>query len=1041
MKSIGSHSFTFESSSSLLIVLILTLLINEQLNAFQFSTQFTKNQLVWSDDRHQYVNSTQKVGFVTLSFSSTKNTLAWEIIYPKVADSQVMNSSNLNTTLTFSHFRLIHNNILNSNTSKQLLLPSSDFFDYRAKRNDDGLDLNYEKMFFNLNGNQVSLVSDSIEISELYKNKYYMQWFTLQLNITHLRMELPYLVVLNQTFTLDYYTNQLLNQIKQSNYTYSTLKLLNSSLLISDVKTSEPITNICSSSSPIIPFAWNSWKLWVVVAFLLLMLTLLVLTVWRPYVVILFTIVIFNLSGILTLDQTLSGFASSGTLVIALLFPIVKAVTQNSLVLKFSKLLFGSPIKFKNMEKSKVLQHLSLLVPTLRICLVFSLISAFVINTPVVVLGLPIVMEWARQHKVSPSKFLMTLSFIISGSGFLTSIGNSPNIVANELYTSYGYRALEFYEFVYVGGILCVVTIVYLITYGLWIVPDEIRGESKKLKRINVNFAKKIKKLRNKTKERMEEFIAVVRMNQLSSQKHHTKPYMLFMNMLGRNEEKILKVLELDNIEIVEVIRKCEKKVEETKTQKKMESIQNTSPANAETISIEIDMAKIETDTSEETIRIKPVPKDLVIEKDDILMFKGNPKSILKLQSMVFEIEEYKEVSLKPYEYRLSTINPSIQEFTQMRGSQLSLISQDSNENSTISSGGGSDQNDIITKLYSNLKRNHPKKNESSKAETSKETVVEETSQLEYFEVVIGNSNPCVGETYQIFELRYQVTVLAIRNMFYEEKESETAENDLRTFQVNTGDTILVIGKPRFYTNHHNSTREFYMISRFSEVSPTDNQFIQRPFQFRIPFTKKVFRLWWWENWIFLFFAAMIGCAIYGYPMVQCSLVTFCVIILFGLISPTDALESVDWGLVILVGSSIGIGTAITQSGIGQGITQVLKMANVPIILLPAFITFITLIIAHIITGSAVVAICIPIAVSIAQSYGLNARCFVMCVIYASQSVFAFPLGFSGNMLVMGVGNYKFLDFFKVGLPLTIIYWILISVLVPVVWGLTLPNF
>ncbi|EFC36933.1 predicted protein [Naegleria gruberi] len=597
------------------------------------------------------------------------------------------------------------------------------------------------------------------------------------------------------------------------------------------------------------------------------------------------------------------------------------------------------------------------------------------------------------------------------------------------------------------------------------------------MKRTTINFAKKAGKILHNSKTRFEEFIAVVRMNELSSQDPHTKPFMLYSNLLGKNEAKILKTLDLDSIELVEVIRKCEKKAEETISQIKPETstdniqVSNSehtnetpnngdeSPTSSDSGSIEIDMKKIEhvkhtiIKDTDETKRIKPVPEDFLIEKDDILIFKGNAKSILKLQAMVLEIEDYEEESSpKQNTDRVTTFNSTTEEETVMKNSpsQLSLMSSSSqdelipNGSNRIDSPVVGGQNDIVARLHSNLKKNHPTNENSqnpTKEQDQKEDKSADLSQLEFFEVVIGSSNPCVGENYEFFEKRYQVTVLAIRNMFYDEKPSESSDQGLRNFQVYTGDTILLLGKTRFYMNYHNSTREFYMISRFSEVSPQDNQFNQRPFQLRIPFTNKVYRLWWWEHWIFLFFSAMIACTIAGYSMVQCSLVTFCVVIMFGLISPTDAIESIDWALVALVGASFGIGSAITQSGVGQGITQVLKLANVPHILLPAFITAITLVVANVITSSAVVAICIPIAVAIAQSYGLNARCFVMCVIYASQSVFTFPLGFSGNMLVMGVGNYKFVDFVKAGVPLTILYWLIISVLVPAIWGLDIPNF
>ncbi|KAG2382135.1 hypothetical protein C9374_005927 [Naegleria lovaniensis] len=340
-------------------------------------------------------------------------------------------------------------------------------------------------MKIDLNGLTQGLLksaSDLLDIPELYKNKYYLQWFSIRFNTSKFEQ----MLISNYTYRMQFNDSNIDNitssiyslfqSASNPSYTFSTLKVIKHALVIENITTSsDPVTNICSSASPVIAFAWSSWKLWFVLICLIVMIVLLILSVWRPYVVIICTVIVFNIAGILTLDQTVNGFANSGTLVIALLFPIVKPLTQNTLVKKFAKLLFGSPIPFK--KSNRLLQHVSYMVPTLRMCLVFATIGAFVNNTPVVVLGLPIVLEWAKQNKVSPSKFLMALTYITSGSGFLTLIGNSSNIVANGIYTTYGFYPLTFYEFFYLGSVLCIITIIYLMTYGLWIVPDEASNE------------------------------------------------------------------------------------------------------------------------------------------------------------------------------------------------------------------------------------------------------------------------------------------------------------------------------------------------------------------------------------------------------------------------------------------------------------------------------------------------------------------------------------------------------------------------------------
>ncbi|KAF0977323.1 hypothetical protein FDP41_003976 [Naegleria fowleri] len=661
-------------------------------------------------------------------------------------------------------------------------------------------------------------------------------------------------------------------------------------------------------------------------------------------------------------------------------------------------------------------------------CLVFAAIGAFVINTPVVVLGLPIILEWAKQNKVSASKFLLSLSYITSGSGFLTLIGNSSNIVVNGIYTAAGFSPLTFYEFFYLGSILCLLTIIYLMTYVLWILPDEVRG-AKNAQRASIRFANRFSSKKPPMNDRHEQFVTVIRMSHLANQEKHTKAFKLYSNLLGKNESNVMKALGFEGVTLEEIIRPLTQTEEQGKDKESSSPMPNlqsnnhskddstTSTADSVVIEYSKEMESPNLNLKESSkVRIRtPIPKNVLIEKDDVLIFKGSPKSILLLQDMVFEQDtsHYEEESF---------------ETTKV------VTNHDLARTESTASG---DFN-VITRVVIGERLNPAL--QISETNKKMKTNVEQfdSKTLEFFEVVIGPSNPCVGEEYQEFEKRYRLTVLAIRNFYF---TSEKDEHDLKTLTVNIGDTLLVVGKTNFYINFHDSHREFYMISRFNEVAPSFDAFKSKPFLLKVPFSKRILHLWWWEHWIFLFFFAMIGCSIAGFPMVQCTFICFCVVIAFGLISPSAAIDSVDWGLVALVGASFGIGTAITQSGVGQGITEVLKNSQIPSILLPTFVTGITLIIANIITSSACAAICIPIAISVAQAYHLNPRCFVMCVAYACQAGFAFPLGFSGNLLIMGIAGYRFLDFAKTGLPLTIIYWIVISVLAPLIWGLERPNF
>ncbi|KAG2387424.1 hypothetical protein C9374_001756 [Naegleria lovaniensis] len=1164
--------------------------VQAQTSAYQFLTEFTQNITqstsslqelnAWYDTsslmeleraQENTTDATFTICFSSFTYDHQKNTLSWRFLF----DEQVLYSFNITSTTadnitSILYYRVIHSNLLKTRFSQELFIPNSremilQEYPVSILQNKYGMDLNVDKMLFHLNGSSVFSaflnISKYLDLPELFEHEYYIQWLTLELNNTQIMNQLLTLYSNNMS-ALQQHDMYLLLTSSQKKYSFSSLQSFNTSIQVSSIRTSSlPLTNSCGSKSPVIAFAWNSWRLWFVLGMVLLMLVVLVSSIWRPYFVVTLTLVIFHLAGIVSLNDALSGFSNSGTLIVALLFPIVKPLSENSLVLKFSSLLFGSPVRFKN-KKNAFLNHVSLMLPTLRIGLVFTVFSAFVSNTPVVATGIPIIMEWAKQHKLSSSKFLMTLLYCTAGGGLLTYIGTSASIVANGIYTQYGYSPLTFYEFVYVGSILAIGTIIYCCFYVLWISPKE--GVKPKLNTSKlsslIGISNMAKKEKPKHKERSEKFISLVKMSNLESQPKRSKAYQLFVTLNGSTKEKILQKLELGKqFELEAILREELRSKDEMEhsavslgphlpnsidkgnvqssslhdpanTDEKMQSStaleqttssdssSNTNESGSTVVKSNSDsmISPKTTDANEVQAslgisflrNIAPVAPNEVIQKNDILVFKGLSDSILKLHSMMVDCvsDETKDnviigeeltskcqvFDTKNTESVTNNGSLSVENIEEGRNSQSSC----SNVNSCNSMDmliesptalTDSHNNEVTNQLYLNLKKKNveqasekkslevnslapttttpntpntpttPRKRFSlrfNKGSENKEEGVN-ANEFEFFEVVVGPSNVCIGENYDTFEKRYQVKVLAIRQVNssttlisdestvkHSEKTTMTkTDHDLTLHTVCIGDTILVLGKTRFYLNHHDSLREFYLISRINNVSPYHDPFSSKRFVWKIPCTHKTLNLWWWEHWIFVFFLAMIACAVAGISMVQCTLVTFCVVILFGLISPTKAVDCIEWRLVAMVGASFGIATAITQSGVAEALTEILRLMNMPLILLPACIVFITLGVTSIITNNAAVAICLPLGLAVARANGLNPRCMAMCVTYAASSVFATPIGYQANLLIMGPGGYTFFDYIKAGLPLTIIYWVIISVFVPLIWGLTTPNF
>ena len=151
-----------------------------------------------------------------------------------------------------------------------------------------------------------------------------------------------------------------------------------------------------------------------------------------------------------------------------------------------------------------------------------------------------------------------------------------------------------------------------------------------------------------------------------------------------------------------------------------------------------------------------------------------------------------------------------------------------------------------------------------------------------------------------------------------------------------------------------------------------------------------------------------------------------------------DFYESIDWPIIVLLGSMIPISMAFEYTGAANflvsffiGDTPTLS----PIVLL-GLILIITMFLTDIMNNAATSIIMAPIAVSIAQTLEVNPDSFLMAVAIGASSSFLTPIGHQNNALVLGPGGYKFSDYWRMGLPLEVIIALVAIPMILIVWPL-----
>ena len=173
-------------------------------------------------------------------------------------------------------------------------------------------------------------------------------------------------------------------------------------------------------------------------------------------------------------------------------------------------------------------------------------------------------------------------------------------------------------------------------------------------------------------------------------------------------------------------------------------------------------------------------------------------------------------------------------------------------------------------------------------------------------------------------------------------------------------------------------------------------------------------------------------------PVPILALLAAVVLVGLGCVSARQARQAVDFSVLVVIGSALGLAKALDTSGAATAIADgLLAVAGfLPGIGLLAVIYLASMGCAALLSNAAAAALVFPIAISVAQAAQLDPRPFAITVALAASAGFASPVGSNATLLTYGPGGYRYLDYTRVGLPLNVLCLAVALVVVPWVWPL-----
>jgi len=277
-------------------------------------------------------------------------------------------------------------------------------------------------------------------------------------------------------------------------------------------------------------------------------------------------------------------------------------------------------------------------------------------------------------------------------------------------------------------------------------------------------------------------------------------------------------------------------------------------------------------------------------------------------------------------------------------------------------------------------------------------------------EVVLGPEFPALNKTIRDSQFRthFSAVILSLS------RDGRRVPGKLGDITFRLGDTLLLEASHQF-VEHYRFRKDFLLVSALNDSTPPDFH--------KAPRALAILGL--------MVLASASGLL----QIMEAAFLAAGAMIVSGCITSSRARRSVDLPVLVVIAASFALGNAMTVTGAAAWVAGgLLGFGELSPWVALALIYFLTAAFTEMITNNAAAVLMFPIALAVSQQLGVNFLPYAIAVMFAASASFITPLGYQTNLMVFGPGRYRFGDYVRIGLPLSLLAGAVVLSLVPLFW-------